>query len=119
MQLLEAINTQGCMIITAKMGPGAYQRRLYIPRVVADLHRQRRIATLKALLDVVSCGPPRSAVIAAAYAVGLEVNPTVAALFTSYPAGSLDEKLDGSDESTRDELIRVVRQLLSDAQDAK
>ena len=97
-------------------GPWASKSVVVVPKRVVELHRKKRVATLKLLLEIVRGGRPEDSLAATAFAVTLEINPVAAVPLVYYPAELLDELVRETKGTGRDRLIDSVQELLAKAE---
>ena len=84
--------------------------------MIDKLHKTKRLATIRLLLDIIVGGSPKDSIFATGCVVALEKSPETAAFFAYYPLEYLDTQIQGSNESHRDEYIKLVRELLAAAE---
>ncbi len=97
-----------------KQYPGG--REVAMNRKVLELHKNKRIGTLKLLLDIVKGGRPTDAISAGVTAVALERSPVMAAAMGDISPESLDKANSETVTTVRDRMAKMVEEVLSDAE---
>jgi hypothetical protein len=97
-------------------GRWATHRLLYVPPELQATHKQKRVATLRLLLEITRGGRPEDALAAVAYAVALEEDPVVAVGYVDYPLAWIDTELSEKELVGRQMLIDEIERLLSSAE---
>jgi hypothetical protein len=88
-------------------GTSAHREVVLRPEVV-ELHKKKRVGTIKLLLDIVKGGKPKDALAAGVTAYALEEGPVYAICLLDGTSESFD-KADSDDEPTKRE--RIVKKL--------
>jgi len=97
-------------------GRWATHRVIVLTNDVVELHKKKRVATLKLLLEIVKGGRPDDALLATGYAVALEEDPIRAVPLADYPVDSVDVDEGKTGEPGRQGLIDAVAKLLASAE---
>jgi hypothetical protein len=114
--LRNLVYKKGLGISTPVNGPNAGHRMVPVLIPVAELHKKKRVATLRLLLEIVRGGRPEDALTAAGWAVALEEGGFAAVAFFDWPAHLFDDGDDGGKRSGRELAVKWVSELLAKAE---
>lgn len=114
--LRDKVYNGGRSTYTPRDGPWAFQRSLSVPNEIAELHKRKRLPTLRILLVIVKGGRPNDAVLAASYIVALEMNPVTALMYAHYPLNNVDEAKVNNEHTGREELIEIANKIITTAE---
>jgi hypothetical protein len=90
-RLRAIIYKDGATTTIAPQGPDAGHVIVIIPKLFEELHKKKRIAALKLLLEIVKGARPEDFLSAAAIATALEDNPRAAVVYVHLKEGDVDE----------------------------
>ena len=98
-----------------RIDPHHPYREVSLTKDIIELHQNKRIATIKFLLDIVEGGRPKDARAAAGIALALEVDPVEGAFVADFPLDSLDKVRPHDVPTYRGILIKKVKEVLANA----
>ncbi len=93
--------------------PVRLHRSVVLDQSLANLHREKRVATLRALLDVIRNGSAQDVLTAGGFAIALEKNPVIALGCVDTTADAVDIIDDVSSTTLRSRLISWLEELVS------
>ena len=107
------VYTKGLVTSHQVSKSGVAYRILVVPRELHDIHKLKRIDTLKLLRDIAFGGRPEDALSAAAFATALEDNPISAALVVDVSTDKFDDVSEGVNRTPRDRIVARIDRILT------